>query len=104
MKSFRNFKKERCLKFIYHIKDLEYKISEIRIYKIVGRNKRTNKLYLFLNFKIETLFSFPSQFASAGNTEQGKCRLTNEYPFFPVFYWPLAILKKIFCIYKNNLF
>jgi len=25
------------------------------------------------------------------NTEQGKCRLINEYPFFPVFNWPLVL-------------
>ncbi len=27
----------------------------------------------------------------SGNTEEGKCQLTNEYPFFLFFDWPLVL-------------
>jgi hypothetical protein len=39
----------------------------------------------------------------SGNTEQGKYWLTNEWPFF-LFLIGLGIMKKIFCLYKNDLF
>jgi len=41
-----------------------------------------------LNFELKVLRPIPNYFESnskyvrAGNTEQGNCRLTNEYPFF----------------------
>jgi len=40
----------------------------------------------------------------AGNTEQGKCRLTNEYHPFFLFLIGHWYFEKLFCIYKNDLF
>jgi len=37
------------------------------------------------------------------NTEEGKCRLTNEYLFF-LFLLAVGIMKKILCLFKNDLF
>ncbi len=36
----------------------------------------------------------------AGNTEQGKCPLMNEYLFFLIFFWPLVLWIKYFVFIK----
>jgi len=53
--------------------------------------------------KISELDKRAGETISSGNAEQGKCRLTNEYPFF-LFLLGRWYNEKNICIYKNDLF
>jgi len=54
--------------------------------------------------KSTTIFQLFELLTKAGNTEHGKCRLTNEYTFFLFLIGHWYYEKNIFVFIKNDLF
>jgi len=70
---------------------------------ILKITRKDNSFDIYLSHSYAPAQLTPLVLVHSGNTEQGKCRLTNEYLFF-LFFMAIGIMKKIFVFLNINLF